>query len=99
MQFKTAMLYKILFSLHTFVAGIVGFSTVATLLGLASGPRLKPKEMLAAMLLFLFFAGSAYGAWRLKEQGHQSGATILLTIIWVLVIFIVLFAAGKARWN
>lgn len=39
------MLYKILFSLHTFVAGIIAFSTVATLPGLATGPRPKPKEI------------------------------------------------------
>ena len=93
------MIFKALFYLHLFVAAILGISTVATLLGLASGPGLKPKELTAAVLIFLFFSGTGYWAWRLKEQGNASGATLLLGVIWVLLIFGVIYAAGKARWN
>lgn len=93
------MVFKALFYLHLFITAILGISTVATLLGLASGPDLKPKELTAAVLIFLFFSGTGYWAWRLKEQGNSSDATLLLAIMWVLLIFGVIYAAGKARWN
>lgn len=93
------MLYKILFSLHSFIAGIIGFSLVATLLGFANGPRLKQRDAILFILIFLFFAVTAYLAWWLKGQGKQTTATIMLVVVWLLLIFALIYAAGKARWN
>ena len=81
------MFFKLLFGFHKLVAGIIGFSTLATLLGFAPGPGLKRKEMLILLAIFLFFVGTGYWAWRLQQQGNQTAATILLVVIWLLILF------------
>ncbi len=91
-------LYNMLSSLYYFVSGIISLSVIATFLGLASTP-FKPKDRLLATALMLFFAGTSYLVWWLKQQGRQGTALLVLCVLWTLIVLGILYAIGKARWN
>jgi hypothetical protein len=89
-------LFNILLGLNTVVAGLSLLSIASGLLG---GSRMKPGEYAAAALLCFFFAATSYWAYRLKQNGAQTTALIILAIVWALVLVALIVAASKARWN
>jgi hypothetical protein len=90
---------NLLYNFHQFISGVLCAALVVTLLGLAPGSALKPNEKVISVLMVLFFAGTTALTWYLRQQGRHGIVVAILSVIWMLVLAGIVYAAGKARWN